>query len=89
MGSNPTQIRHFEVPRVRDVEHQGSRRRVAATPRRFTGKPSPLVAGARWWDTLGTLAQLCAAADAVDRHRLSKPSGPARLILFRSAVEQP
>ena len=28
----------------------------------------------------------CAVADAVDRHRLSKPSCPARLILFRCAA---
>jgi len=30
----------------------------------------------------------CAAADAVDRRRLSKPSCPARLLLFRYAVNK-
>jgi hypothetical protein len=39
------------------------------------GNPPPLVSGAPWWDTSGTLA---AAADAVDRPRLS--TGAADLV---------
>jgi hypothetical protein len=68
-------------------EHQGPVGRVATTLQRFTGNASALVSGAPWWDTSGTLAQPGAAADAVDRRRFSKPSCPARLILFRWAAK--
>jgi hypothetical protein len=62
---------------------------VAVSLSRFTRNPSPLVSGVPWWDTSGALARPCAAADAVDRRRLSKRSGPARLILFRYAARRP
>jgi hypothetical protein len=61
-------------------EHQGPVSNVAASHQRFIGNPSPLVSGAPWWDTSSALA---AAADAVDRRRLSKPSSPS---LFQPLV---
>jgi hypothetical protein len=67
-------------------DHRGRAGRLAASLQRFTGNPSPLVSRAPWWDTSGALAQPAAAADAVGRPRFSKPSWPARLILFRWAT---
>jgi len=60
---------------------------VAVGHQRFTGNPWPLVFEVLWWETSDALAQPCAAANAVDRRRLYKPSCPARLILFRWAAE--
>jgi len=80
-----TPCRFGEVSGRTRPEHQGSVGNVGARRQRFTGNPSPLASGAPWWDTSGGLAQPCAAADAVDRRRLSKASCPARLILFRWA----
>jgi hypothetical protein len=74
-----------EVGQCTQREYQGRVGTVAASLQRFTGNPSPLASGAPWWDTSGALAQPCAAADAVERPRLSKPSWPARLILMRWA----
>jgi len=74
---------HCELPRREcgtRPEHQSPINSVAASLQRFTGNPSPLVSGAPWWDTSGALAYKALQADAVDRRRLSEPSGPVRLI---------
>ena len=60
---------------------------VAAIQRFGVERVEQPASGGRSSATSGALTQPGAAADGVDRRRLSKPSCPARLILFRSAAE--
>jgi len=71
---------------ARGAEHKRSFARPAVDLRRFgVHRFERRLSEAKFRRTSGALAQPGAAADAVDRRRFSKPSCPARLILFRWA----
>ena len=91
MGSHQTPIEngHARTPRPSDgaictqPKHTGPLSLDAATLRAFRNeRVEKPVAEARFWRTAVALAQPCPATDAVDPPRFSKPSCPARLILF-------
>ncbi len=69
---------------TRGAEHKRSFARPAVDLRRFAvHRFERRFSEAKFRRISGALAEPCAAADAVDRRRLSKPSCPAGLILFR------
>jgi len=73
-----------EVGACTRAEHKRSFARPAVDLRRFgVHRFERRLFEAKFRRTSGALAQPGAAADAVDSRRFSKPSCPARLILFR------